>query len=230
MLTVILGTADDASRRLPSDHPASQDLKDLMQAAQRAIDLNRQLLIFTRQHSSNPSAVDLNVLVLRLERMLSRLLGARIKLLLSLEKGALFAWVDEAQMEQVLVNLTINARDAMPKGGALSIQSARLRLSRAQEDEWDLPAGDYVMLSVRDTGTGIKPETKGHLFEPFFTTKAPGHGTGLGLSSCYGVVRKAGGDIRVTSEWGQGTTFDIALPWLPEASLPLSPVSDESAR
>jgi two-component system cell cycle sensor histidine kinase/response regulator CckA len=213
MLSVILSASEAGVCRLPSGHPAHVDFADVREAAQRAAEITRQLMIFTRQHAVLPSLVDLNQLTTRLEGMLRRLLGESVRLVFRLADEPMVTWIDGAQMEQVLVNLAINARDAMPGGGALTIESGSIRLGGgAAQERWDVAAGDYVLLAVRDTGTGMSPEAQAHIFEPFFTTKETGHGTGLGLSTCYGVVRKAGGDIRVSTELGRGTAFEIVLP------------------
>jgi two-component system cell cycle sensor histidine kinase/response regulator CckA len=213
MLTVMLSGAESAVRRLPPQHRALVDLEDVRAAAERAAELTRQLLVFARQQPVVPSLVDLNQLVVRMEGMLRRLIGEPIELALQLAEAQVNVWADAGQLEQVLVNLVVNARDAMPRGGVLTVRTRRVRVAGdLAPGGWDAPAGEHVQLSVADDGEGMPPEVLAHVFEPFFTTKGPGRGTGLGLATCYGMVKKAGGQIRVASERGRGTTFDILLP------------------
>jgi two-component system cell cycle sensor histidine kinase/response regulator CckA len=217
MLTVILSGAESAVRKLPPAHRALPDLEDVRAAADRAAELTRQLLVFARQQAIEPSLVDLTQLVMRTEGMLRRLLGEPVELVLDLAPQVAHVWADGGQLEQVLVNLAVNARDAMPAGGVLTVATSLLRIGEGGEASgWDAPPGEHVQLSVGDNGEGMQAEVLAHVFEPFFTTKGPGRGTGLGLATCYGIVTRAGGQIRVRSESGRGTTFEILLPASPE--------------
>jgi len=187
---------------LPGD-PARDDLEQVVKAAERATDLTRQLLAFSRRHTVKPAFVSLNLLVQQMERMLRRVLGENVRLVTALSSERESVYVDPGQMEQVILNLILNARDAMPQGGTLTIKIARIAAQAADQS-------DSVELSVTDTGAGIDEDVLPHVFEPFFTTKQ--HGTGLGLSTSYGIVKQAGGEIEVTSRRGAGTTFRIVLP------------------
>jgi two-component system cell cycle sensor histidine kinase/response regulator CckA len=209
LLTVILSSA-----RLLIEAPRSEnereDLAQLEAAAERAAELTRQLLAFARRQVVEPETVDLNSLAANLEPMLRRIIGAEIDLATfpGPQLGAVLA--DPGQVEQVLINLAVNARDAMERGGRLTIETANATLDEAYASRHpEVLAGDYVMVSVSDTGIGMDRETMTHIFEPFFTTKEPGKGTGLGLATCYGIVRQAGGFIWVYSEPGKGTTFKV---------------------
>src|SRR5205823_11013245 len=176
--------------------------------------LTRQLLAFSRKQILQPKVIDLNTLVVDMETRASRVNGERFDLQShpNAEVGRVKA--DPSQIEQVVLNLGVNARDAMPKGGKLVIRTENVRLDRktAPQIAASLVPGDYVVLSVTDTGAGMDEETKAHIFEPFFTTKGPGKGTGLGLATVYGIVRQTGGGISVDSEPGKGSTFRIYLP------------------
>lgn len=213
LLTGILGYAELAAMKLPEDSPAQGDLDQIHDVAQRASSLVRQLLAFSRQQILEQKVVDLNELIQQTEALLRRVIGEDMELVTSLTPQVGFVKVDPGQFEQVLLNLAVNARDAMPQGGRLTIETAHVSL-----DEDVLPgyvemlAGAYVMLAVSDTGVGMTADVLQHLFEPFFTTKEPGKGTGLGLATCYGIIRQNGGTIRVTSELGRGSTFRIYFP------------------
>ncbi len=187
---------------LPGD-PARDDLEQVVKATQRATDLTRQLLAFSRRQTVKPAHLSLNVLVQHTERMLQRVLGENIQLITQLAAGLQSVYADRGQLEQVVLNLALNARDAMPQGGTLTLATATATLGAAN-------TGDYVLLSISDTGSGISSGVLPHVFEPFFTTKE--HGTGLGLSTSYGIVKQAGGEIEVDSKPGGGTTFRIYLP------------------
>ncbi len=198
LLTAILGYCQLALERLTPDHPVRPDIQEIVKAGERASDLTSQLLAFGRRQMLQPRVLDLNAVVRDLTRLLGRLLGPAVRLESRL--GAARPWVraDSGQLEQILVNLSLNARDAMPGGGTLTIETA--------------DAEGRVALLVADTGTGMDPDTLARAFEPFFTTKERGRGTGLGLSTVYGIVKQSGGDIAVASAAGAGTTFRIILP------------------
>ena len=184
-----------------------------MKAAERAAGLTRQLLAFSRKQVMDIRLLDLNERIVELSKMLPRLIGENIELVLNLAPDLGRVKADPVQFEQVLMNLAVNARDAMPRGGALRIASANADLdSKYQWLHPEVVPGPYVVVSVSDTGVGMDEETRSHIFEPFFTTKQTGKGTGLGLSIIYGIVRQSGGHIWVYSEPGRGTTFKIYLP------------------
>jgi PAS domain S-box-containing protein len=210
LMTAVLGHASFASAGLPEGHEARAELAEIEHAARRASDLTRQLLAFARIQLVSPCTVDVNELVLGLDALLRRLIGEDVELIAVLEPLPLCASVDPRQLEQVLVNLVVNARDAMPGGGRIVVETAELTLR--DPGKLSLPDGPYVRISVRDTGHGIPEEIREHLFEPFFTTKGPGKGTGLGLATCYGIVRQCGGHIAVESAPGAGTCFEVYLP------------------
>jgi CheY-like chemotaxis protein len=175
--------------------------------------LVRQLLAFSRKQPLEPKHLSVNNVVGNLEGMLQRLIGADIRLVIRLDPGNSQVRADQAQLEQVLMNLVVNSRDAMPNGGTLTIETAQVELAKSPLYHVDpLPPGPYVKLSVGDTGTGMDRETLAHIFEPFFTTKEEGKGSGLGLSTVYGIVTQSGGGIDVASRVGHGTRFDIFFP------------------
>ncbi len=210
LLTAILGSTDLLLEALPPDHPAREDALESRQAALRAADLTRQLLAFSRQQVLAPRVLDLNEVVREVERLLRRLIGEDMGLRTVLATDLAAVRADPSQLEQVLVNLAVNARDAMPRGGTVTIETANVSLDGAYVANQPLvAAGDYVMIALSDTGTGMDAETQARVFEPFFTTKERGKGTGLGLATVYGIV---GGYIWVYSELGIGTTFKIYLP------------------
>jgi CheY-like chemotaxis protein len=212
MLSVILSATGLASRR--SDRESvKRDLAQISQAALRAAELSRQLLAFSRRQVLEPRHVSLDEIVRHTEPMLRRLLGEDIRIVTSLATGAERVLVDPGKMEQVLVNLAVNARDAMPAGGTLQIATRRVTLAAGEARELGgATAGEWLVLAVADEGVGIDPETQAHIFEPFFTTKPDGRGTGLGLSTVFGIVSQSGGYITVDSEPGRGACFSIYLP------------------
>jgi PAS domain S-box-containing protein len=218
ILTGIIGFADLAMSA-PAGTDVTSDLRTIKEAAQRAAGLTQQLLAFGRRQVLRPQFVDPNDVINSTEPMLRRLIGERIELVVSMLPQSGTIQVDPTQLGQVILNLALNARDAMPEGGRLIIRS-----ERADFDDTDLsrhseiPPGDYIVISVADTGTGMDAATKAHIFEPFFTTKELGKGTGLGLATTYGIVKQSGGYIWVYSEPGQGTTFRIYFPDLTERS------------
>ena len=213
MLTAIIGYTELAKAQLPDSHPVQQDLDNVNDAARRSAALTRQLLAFARKQVITPRAVDLNDLIARIDTMLNRLLGENIRLVTKLKPGLSPVLIDPGQFEQVLMNLAVNARDAMPNGGTLSIETEDASLDETWcQQHPGTTAGDYGLVRVSDTGIGMSREVMAHLFEPFFTTKPSGEGTGLGLATCYGIVKQSGGTIWVSSEPGRGTAFDIYLP------------------
>jgi two-component system, cell cycle sensor histidine kinase and response regulator CckA len=218
LLTAIGGYAELARETLADNSPARADLEEIGKAAQRARGLTRQLLAFARQQIIAPITLDLNDLVLDLEPLLRRLIGEHIAIQTRLSAGLGMVRADPGQIEQVLVNLVVNARDAMPNGGRLLIETASASFEQPYGPQPDSTLlGDYCMLAVSDEGAGMDETVTQHLFEPFFTTKEPGQGTGLGLATCYGIVKQHGGAIWCYSEPGQGTTFKIYLPSVGEA-------------
>lgn len=208
--------------RLQADDPLRRNAEEIKKAGDRAAALTRQLLAFSRQQVLQPTVLDLNAVVHHVEQLLGRLIGEDIGLRTRLAADLWNVRADAAQLEQVLMNLAVNARDAMPKGGELTIETANVELTRTDDGEsFAVVAGPYVLLSVSDTGFGMNAETKARAFEPFFTTKGPGQGTGLGLSTVYGIVKQSGGYIWVDSELGSGTRVRIYLPRVEQMSLPL---------
>jgi PAS domain S-box-containing protein len=213
LLTIITGRSSLLLGRLKADDPLRRNVELIQKTADRAAGLTRQLLAFSRKQVLQRKVLDLNTTVAEISAMLRRLIGEDIDLLLALGPGAGRVNADPGQLEQVLMNLAVNARDAMPRGGTLGVETDSVRLEAAPSDRPDsLPPGPYAVLRVMDTGGGMDAATQARIFEPFFTTKAPGKGTGLGLSMVHGVVRQHGGTIRVRSAVGGGTTFEIYLP------------------
>jgi PAS domain S-box-containing protein len=218
LLTAIRGYTDLLLTDLRDGDPVRVDVKEIDRAAERAASLTRQLLAFSRRQVLQPTVMDLNVTVANMERMLSRLIGEDIDLIAKFAPDQALVRADAGQIEQVIMNLVVNARDAMPHGGKLTIETAKVEL----DDDYSrrhvgAEPGSYVLLAVSDTGVGMDQEAQSHLFEPFFTTKELGKGTGLGLSTVYGIVKQSGGDIWVYSEPEHGTTFKIYLPSVHDA-------------
>ncbi len=213
VLTAIFGYVDLLREDLPAGSAAQQDLGEVRKAAERAAGLTRQLLAFSRQQVLEPIVLNVNDLVEDFEKMLGRVIGEDVELRLALGKDVGNVRADPGQLDQVIMNLVVNARDAMPTGGKLILETANAELTE-QYAELHQPVvpGPYVMLAVSDTGTGMTPEVKARVFEPFFTTKERGKGTGLGLSTVYGIVKQSGGYVWVYTEQGRGTTFKIYLP------------------
>lgn len=213
LLSVILSYADLMALSLPKDDPVVDDLKEIVKAGHRAAKLTKQLLAFSRKQILQPVVIELNPVVVGIQAMLSRLVGEDIKLTLLLGADVGRTYADEGQLEQVLMNLVVNARDAMPNGGSVTIETHNVTLDETYAAEHaGVVAGNYVMLAVTDTGVGMDKETQARIFEPFFTTKDKSRGTGLGLSTVYGIVQQSGGHIWVYSERGHGTTFKVYLP------------------
>jgi CheY-like chemotaxis protein len=215
LLTAIFGYADLLAEELPANSSGLEDLQEIRTAAVRAAALTRQLLAFSRQQVLQPVVLNLNDVVTNLESMLQRVIGEDVALEVHVAADLGNVRADVGQLEQVIVNLTVNARDAMPTGGKLTIETANAELG-ADYAEIHRPVvpGRYVMLAVSDTGTGMDEATKARLFEPFFTTKLPGKGTGLGLATVYGIVKQSGGYIWVYSEPSHGATFKVYLPYV----------------
>jgi signal transduction histidine kinase len=213
LLTTIRGYTQFALDDLGASNPVCADLKEVQTAADRAAALTNQLLAFSRKQVLQPEVLDLNALIGEVEHLLQRLIGEHIELSTVLSPTLGRVEADPTQVEQVVLNLAVNARDAMPKGGRLTIETADVELDGAwvQKHPESQP-GKHVMLAVSDTGTGIDPAIRAHIFEPFFTTKDVGKGTGLGLATVHGIVTQSGGHILVDSRPGEGTTFRIYLP------------------
>jgi len=213
LLTAILGYCNLMLDEMPAAHPLREDLQEIRGAGERAASLTRQLLAFGRRQILQPQTVDLNALVAQLERLLRRLIGEDVTLVTALGDDVAPVRVDAASIEQVLVNLAVNARDAMPHGGRLSIETAMVDLDSIYASSHATVApGRYVMLAVSDTGHGMDAATRAQIFEPFFTTKEQGKGIGLGLATVYGIVKQNAGHIWVYSEPGHGTVFKVYLP------------------
>ena len=213
ILTAITGYSEISLRRLGIHHPVSKNIEQIQKAGSRAASLTRQLLAFSRRQMLEPKVLDLNTLVLDMNQMLQRLIGedVALKIILTPDLGQIRA--DPGQIEQVILNLVVNARDAMPRGGMITIESHNMELDHAYGDiHPPLIPGSYVMLAITDNGVGMDKVTQQRIFEPFFTTKEVGKGTGLGLSTVYGIVKQSDGYIWVYSEVGSGTTFKMYLP------------------
>jgi CheY-like chemotaxis protein len=233
VLTVITGYAELLRAEIPATHPLRRFVEEIIYAGERAAALTRHLLAFSRGPAAQPRVLDLNAILGDMEPMLKRLLGQTIELVLLPGSSLRRIAADSAQVEQVIINLATNARDAMPEGGKFVVESENVDLEEESGRNLDLPPGPYVLLAVSDTGTGMDTETRSRLFEPFFTTKDPGKGSGgLGLATVYGIVKQGGGQITVYSQLGCGTIFEIYLPRAAEAVEPaqrkLSPKGSET--
>ena len=218
LLTAIIGHSDFALMRLPRDHKVRTDIEEVAKAAARAADLTRKLLAFARKQLVEPKLLSMHDLVLNIEHMLKRVLGEDIELTIRSEGEPWMVKVDPVQLEQVILNITINARDAMPRGGRLELECRNLYWSGDGTDE--MSPGAYATLAAKDTGVGMDTETLSRVFEPFYTTKDRSQGTGLGLAVSYGIVKQAGGYIWATSEPGKGSTFRILLPRATDLEMP----------
>jgi len=218
LLAVIMGYSDLMMGKLEADSPLQKDAQTIRHAADRAAGLTRQLLVFSRKQTVQPVVLDINEVVGDMEKMLGRLIDENVELIFALgaQIGRLKA--DSGYVGQVLMNLVVNARDAMPNGGKITVETGNAMLDQdyARAHPGAAP-GDYVMLSVSDTGTGMSDEVKAHLFEAFFTTKPKGKGTGLGLATCQTIVQQCGGHIAISSQVGQGATFRVYFPQVQEA-------------
>ena len=217
LLTAINGYSELILKRLPADHPLRSSVIEIAKAGSRAATLTQQLLAFSRKQVMQPRTIDLNAVVSEIEKMLRRLIGEHIALRTVLDPKLGSTKADPGQVEQVLVNLVVNARDAMAGGGKLTIETRNVFLDEDYARmHISVVPGRYVMLGVSDTGVGMDEATSARIFEPFFSTKDPGKGTGLGLSTIYGIVKQTGGNIWVYSELGKGTTFKIYFPLVEE--------------
>ena len=224
LLTVIMGYSQVLSTELGPQHPLRGKIDETLKAGERAATLIRQLLTFSSKQSLDPKVLSLNTAVTNLESLLCRLIGEDIRLVSRLDPTNARLRADQAQLEQVLVNLVVNARDAMPKGGTLTIETAQVELTRSPVYHLTpLPPGPYVRLSVSDTGCGMDRQTQSHIFEPFFTTKGEGKGSGLGLSTVFGIVTQSGGALDVTSRVGHGTRFELYFPHVESDMLATAP-------
>jgi len=213
LLTVINGYGRFIADALGPGDALYSDAQEIVAAGERAASLTRQLLAFSRRQMLETTILSLNEVLSEMSSMLQRLIGEQVKLDLRLGSDLWAVRADRGQVQQIVINLSINARDAMPEGGTLTLETANVEWSDVPPGgQAEVPPGAYVMLAVSDTGYGMTPEVMGHLFEPFFTTKGPDRGTGLGLATIYGIVKQTGGSIDVSSEPYQGTTFRIYLP------------------
>jgi signal transduction histidine kinase/ActR/RegA family two-component response regulator len=228
LLTAIIGYTEIVLHGLDPKDERRADAEEIGRAAMRAADLTRQMVAFSRRQVLQMKTIDLNTAMKKVEPMLRRLIGEDIVLSVSGRATNTYARVDPGQFEQVVMNLVVNARDAMPQGGRLVVETADAVIDEtAAADMPDVKPGDYVMLSVSDTGVGMPPEIRARIFEPYFTTKEVGKGTGLGLSTVYGIVRQSEGHIAVSSEVGHGTTFRVYLPRAEAPQTKIEDVGDE---
>ncbi len=231
ILTVICGFGQLLLEQSAPEDPGRPHVEQILKSADRAAALTRQLLAFGRRQVLAPEVLDLNATAHEISKMLLRLLGEDIDLVWHLSPNIGRVKVDRGQIEQVIMNLVVNARDAMPRGGKLTLETAEIELDESYaRAHVGVTPGPYVMLALSDTGVGMNKETLAHIFEPFFTTKEKGQGTGLGLATVYGIVKQSGGNIWVYSEPGQGTTFKIYLPRVEESIKPAEPVASLPAR
>jgi signal transduction histidine kinase/ActR/RegA family two-component response regulator len=213
LLTAILGYTDIVVHGMGANDPRRADAEQIERAATRAAELTRQMLVFSRRETQHAGVIDLNRVLARVEPMLRRVIGEDVKLTILSKATRPLVRADAGQMEQVIMNLTVNARDAMPEGGRLTLETADTVVDEAAAAEnHEAKPGPHVMLSVTDSGVGMSASVRARLFEPYFTTKPAGQGTGLGLSTVYGIVRQSDGHLSVSSEVGQGSTFRVLLP------------------
>jgi len=213
ILTAIIGQSELLFRDLPAGSPLSKNATEISQAAGRAATLTRQLLAYGRKQMLRPEILDLNRIIASMEGMVHHLMDGDVNTHIVAAPGLHVVKADAGQIEQVIMNMVMNARDAMPNGGKLTLETDNVSFDQESVGRYpELKAGDYVMLAITDTGAGMSEKVKAHLFEPFFTTKGVGRGTGLGLSTCYGIIKQSGGHISVYSEPGRGATFKIYLP------------------
>ena len=228
MLTIITGYSELVLNCMRENEPLYQDIKAIHEAGERAALLTSQLLVFSRKQVSHHQILDLNAVVGKMHNMLQRVIGEDIELVSTLGPESCYVKADSSRLEQVVMNLAVNARDAMPRGGRLNIETANVEVDEAHARRHvEVQPGPYAMLRVSDTGDGMDPEVLARVFEPFFTTKSRGKGTGLGLSTVYGIVNQSGGHIDLTSRLGEGTTCEIYLPQAEAPLEPEAPVQDE---
>jgi len=228
LLTVIQGYGNIIKRRLVPRGECVEEIGELLGATERAAGLTRQLLAFSRSQPLRPQLIDVGKQVGELKKMLGRVIGEDIELCVDIAADTGHVRADPVQFEQILLNLAVNARDAMPEGGALTIASAVVALGPGDLTEAPgLRPGRYVRLSVTDVGVGMDAETARHIFEPFFTTKAEGSGTGLGLATVFGIVKQSSGAVRVSSSLGEGTRFDVFLPQAPAEAIAAETAPEE---
>lgn len=226
LLTAIIGYTEMVLDQIGPDKPISEDLNEIRRASDRAVALTRQLLAFSRKQTLHVVPTDLNDTILTMRNMLQRLISEDIEIRVELAQGLSSILADRVQVEQVLMNLVMNARDAMPRGGTITVQTTTAHASEAAAAAHEpVTPGNYVRLQVSDTGVGMDAATRARIFEPFFTTKGVGQGTGLGLATVYGVVQQLRGHIAVSSEIGHGTTFSLYFPeaGTPAVTLPAAP-------
>jgi len=225
LLSVILGISSLLLEKMEPDHPMRADLSEIKQSGERAARLTRQLLAFSRRQMLDPRVLDLNDVVVSIDRMLLRVVGEDIELSVVAAPRLQRVRVDPGQMEQVIMNLVVNARDAMPRGGTLTLETGNVELDETfAREHIGVTPGPHVMLAITDTGVGMDDVTQSRVFEPFFTTKATGKGTGLGLSTVFGIVKQSGGTIWLHSVPGRGTTFRVYFPATAEGPQPVRPV------
>ncbi len=222
LLTVILSCADLALRALPVDSRPAEDIRLIRSTSERAATLTRQLLALSRRQVIDPKVIDMNVVVGEMGSMLRRLIGQHITLAINSERDLAHVGVDTSQFEQVVMNLCVNARDAMPSGGTLTLTTRNVFVDERSARPFEVTTGHYVVFSVQDTGHGMTEEVQKRLFEPFFTTKPIGEGTGLGLATVYGIVKQSGGHITVDTSVGGGTTVHV---YLPAVNQPIQPAA-----
>jgi signal transduction histidine kinase len=228
LLVVIKGYTNMILSEIGPQSPLYDAVQEVFKAGERASALTRQLLAFSGRRVMSPQPVNLNSLIRDLEKMLSRIVNEDIEIKSTLSPSVWMIRADVGQIEQVITNLVVNARDAMQGGGVLTISTSNVQLNQEGVRRLsDLIPGKYVRLSVCDTGTGMSPETQRRIFEPFFTTKLPGEGTGLGLSTVYGIARQHGGDVSVHSELGRGSVFSVYLPAIDETEVDATPAQRE---
>jgi signal transduction histidine kinase/FixJ family two-component response regulator len=230
LLTAIIGYSDLVLQELDPEHGSRRDVEEILRAAERAGGLTRQLLAFSRRQVLQPERVDLNAVVADIDRMLRRLIGEDIELVTRLHGELEPIVADPGQIEQVIVNLVVNARDAMPRGGRIELETSNFEcIDPVRVESGMLAPGRYVALRVADTGTGMDEETRAQIFEPFFTTKEASGGTGLGLASAYGIISQSRGQIDVASRLGEGSRFTIYLPVAREATVEVTPTDPAPA-
>jgi two-component system, cell cycle sensor histidine kinase and response regulator CckA len=222
LITVLLGYSDDLMARAAHDESLRKPVEEIRHAAERASGLTQQLLAFSRRQGTTPQTIDINLAIANMEELLRRLLGADIRMAFELDPELGHIHADPAQVSQVVMNLAVNARDAMPKGGTLTVETANVTFGA---ERLDAIPGPHVMLAVRDTGVGMSDEVRARLFEPFFTTKEVGQGTGIGLSMVQAIVRQNTGHLEVESVEGRGSTFRVFFPRVADLPAPAMPMA-----